>query len=290
MSQQPPLEANASTAAFDWAAARGDKWREQLDGMEAMLAPIDEPLIQALELDRSYRIADIACGGGGTSVQILRRAPLGSVVHGFDISPTLVEAARARTPQDHGKITFELADVSSAAPPEQPYQRVASRFGVMFFDQPPTAFANLVRWLEPGGRFAFAVWGAPADNAWTSIVRELAAEVIELPTPDPDAPGPYRYAQTDKLLALLQSAGFAKLELGDWRGALRVGGGLPAPEAADFALRSFSIGEQISAAGSEAFELVRQSLTRRFAEHQEDGQVRLAARVQIVSGERPRTG
>src|SRR4051794_30074210 len=62
-------------AASDWAAARGEKWRAQLTGMEAMLAPVDPVLIQALDLDGPYRIADLACGGGGTTVEILRRAP-----------------------------------------------------------------------------------------------------------------------------------------------------------------------------------------------------------------------
>lgn len=278
--------ASPPTAAFDWAAARGEKWRDELAGMEAMLAPIDEPLIAALQLDGPSRIADVGCGGGGTSLEILRRAPPGSVVHGFDISPALVESARARIGADQGALAFTRADVATAAPPEPPYQRLVSRFGVMFYDQPAVAFAQLSRWLTPAGRFAFAVWGPPAENAWTSLVREVAAEVIELPTPDPDAPGPYRYAQTEKLLALLESAGFARLELRDWHGVLAVGGGLPAAEAADFALRSFSIGELVLAAGAEKFERVRQSLTKRFAELQESGRVCLKASVRIVTGER----
>ena len=72
-------------AASDWATARGEKWRKQLSGMEAMLLPVDEPLIRALRLDAPYRIADIGCGGGGTTLKISRRAVAGSVVHGFDI-------------------------------------------------------------------------------------------------------------------------------------------------------------------------------------------------------------
>jgi SAM-dependent methyltransferase len=288
MTEHPSGEAKPSTAAFDWAASRGEKWRDSLAGMEAMLAPIDEPLIDALGLDAPCRIADVGCGGGGTTLEILRRAPKGSVVHGFDISPALIESARARVESAPGALAFELADVATAAPPEVLYDRLISRFGVMFYDEPATAFAQLRRWLEPGGRFAFAVWGAAADNAWTSIVRELAAEVIDLPTPDPDAPGPYRYADTQKLLALLDSAGFAELELRDWRGELEVGGGLPAAEAAEFALRSFSLGEQISAAGDEAVERVRHALTTRFAQHEKNDRVHLAARVQIVTGERPR--
>ncbi|WP_426754704.1 hypothetical protein [Myxococcus sp. Y35] len=41
-------------SSFDWAAERGSKWQAQLLGMEAMLAPVDAPLIQALQLDAPY--------------------------------------------------------------------------------------------------------------------------------------------------------------------------------------------------------------------------------------------
>ena len=44
-------EMNENPAANNWIAARGEKWRAQLAGMEAMLAPVDEPLIHALNLD-----------------------------------------------------------------------------------------------------------------------------------------------------------------------------------------------------------------------------------------------
>jgi hypothetical protein len=56
---------NEHPAATDWTAARGEKWRAQLTGMEAMFTPVDEPLIRALHLDAPCRIADIGCGGGG---------------------------------------------------------------------------------------------------------------------------------------------------------------------------------------------------------------------------------
>jgi len=287
MTAPKTVEATSPTSAFDWVAARGEKWRDQLDGMEATLAPIDEPLIEALVLERSYRIADLGCGGGGTTLEVLRRAPLGSIVHGFDVSPALIESARARTPADERALAFAQVDVSSAAAvPDQPYDRLLSRFGIMFYDDPTVAFANLSRWLAPGGRFAFAVWGRPADNAWTSLVRDAAAEVIDLPMPDPDAPGPFRYAETSKLLALLDRAGFAGLDVRDWRGNLPIGGGLPAAEAAEFALRSSSTGELVCEAGEKTFDRVRDSLATRFAQHRENGAVRLSASVQIVTGVR----
>ena len=93
-------------------------------------------------------------------MQVLPKRPGGQrrVVHGFDISPALIELARARKRSDERAIAFEIADMTTATAPEEPYDRLASRFGIMFFDDPPAAFANLVRWLAPGGRFAFAVW------------------------------------------------------------------------------------------------------------------------------------
>jgi SAM-dependent methyltransferase len=277
---------NENLTASDWVAARGEKWSAQLSGMESMLVPIDEPLIRALELEGPARIAEIGCGGGGTAMEIIRRAPAGSIVHGFDISPGLVELARGRAPADDHALVFEVADMATAAP-ERPYDRLVSRFGVMFFDDPQAAFGNLVRWLEPGGRLAFAVWGRPSDNPWMTSVRDVVARVVEMPRPDPDAPGPFRYAGPRPLLALLDGAGLGELDVHDWRGALPIGGGLPAAEAARFALASFSsFGELLARAGDDALDEARRALTACFSHHEQDGVVRMDACVRIVTGTR----
>lgn len=275
-------------ADSDWAAARGEKWRAQLSFMEAMLKPVDEPLIQALKLDRPYRIADIGCGGGGTALAILNRAPAGSVVHGFDIAATLIEAARARARvrAQERRIAFEIADMATATPPARTYDRLVSRLGIMFFNEPPAAFANLLGWLAPGGRFAFAAWGSTAENPWLTSVRDDVAEVVAIPPSAPEAPGPFRYAEADKLLKLLDGAGFKDLAVRDWRGALPLGG-LPAAEAANFALAAFSsFGELLAAAGGAALRDARQSLTERFSRHEQDGVVRMDACVHIFTGAR----
>lgn len=267
-----------------WTAARGEKWLSQLAGMEAMLAPVDEPLIRALRLDNGCRIVEVGCGGGGTSGELVRRVPAGSVVHGFDISPMLIEVARARG-KPTGTLAFEVADMAAAVPPGHRYDRLVSRFGVMFFADPPAAFRNLVRWLAPAGRFAFAVWGQPADNPWMSIVRETVADFVKLPAPDRDAPGPFRYAEISTLLKLLDEAGYRGLDVSDWRGTLPVGGELPVREAAEFALASFSnFAELLSEAGDEALRDARERLVQRFSAYEEGGAVRMGACVHIVTG------
>ncbi len=271
------------SAGYDWTAARGDKWRQHLDGVEAMLDPVDAPLLEALDLDAAHRVADIGCGGGGTTLKLRHRLPVGGVVHGFDISPTLVEVARTRSGSDGPR--FEVADVGSVALPVSPYDRLVSRFGVMFFAEPPTAFGRLRQWLAPGGRFGFAVWGPPVDNPWVAVVREVVGEFVELPPPEPDAPGPFRYADPDRFRTLLEQAGFSNVELKVWRGELPVGSGLQVDEAARFALASFSsFSEALARAGDTAFEEARRSLAQRLAPHWREGTVWMNARVHLFTG------
>jgi SAM-dependent methyltransferase len=281
------MNANPSTSASDWATTRGEKWRAQLHGMEATLLPIDEPLLRALELDAPLRIAEIGSGGGGTAMELMRRAPKGSVVHGFDLSPSLVESARERARANERAVVFEVADMATAAP-DEPYDRLVSRFGIMFFDDPLAAFTNLARWLAPGGRFAFAAWGPASDNPWMTSVRDVVARIVEVPRPDPDAPGAFRYAESGKLVTLLDRAGFAELEEHAWRGALPIGGALTPAAAAEFALSAFSsFGELLAKAGDAAVDEARRALTARFSSAQRDGIVRMDASVLIVTGGRP---
>jgi SAM-dependent methyltransferase len=218
-----------------------------------------------------------------------RRAPAGSFVHGFDISPALIEVARGRVPADAGGLAFTVADMATAAP-DQPYDRLASRFGVMFFDEPAAAFANLARWLAPRGRLAFAVWGPPSENPWFASVRAAAAALVDVPAPEPDAPGPFRYGDAGTLLALLERAGLAELEARPWRGALPVGGGMPSAQAAQFALAAFSsFGELLAQAGDDVLAAARRDLAARFSRYETAGAVRIDASVHIVTGTRPQS-
>lgn len=267
----------------DWSQARGERWAAELTRMEAMLAPIDEPLLGVLALDGPVRVADVACGGGGTTLAIARRAPEGSVVHGYDISPELVRAARDRAPPDAG-VTFEVADIG-ATTPSAPYDRLVSRFGTMFFPDPPAAFANLARWIAPGGRFAFAVWASPKDNPWMFGARGALSRVIDIPPPDPEAPGPFRYGDVNKLLALLDGAGFVDVVASDWRGDLALGGGMPAAEAAAFVLAGFpALASVVESLGPTKVDEARRELATFFSQHERDGAVRIAARVHLLTG------
>lgn len=279
----------------DWATARSDKWRRQLDGLEAMLAPVDGPLIQALALDppsatrpapTPLRIADVGCGAGATTIALLRQAPPGSVAHGFDLSPALVEVARGRRTTGDQNLAFEVADMGALRPPDGRYDRLVSRLGVMFFNDPTGAFANLRRWLVDDGRLAFAVWGPLEDNPWMAETRAAVAEAIDLPAMDASAPGPFRYAAPETLVGLLASAGFSNVTATDCRPMLPIGRQLAAPAAARFALDAFScFAELLTSAGGDALNRASRRLTERFRPYEREGAVLMPARLHIITGE-----
>ncbi|MEM9783666.1 MAG: class I SAM-dependent methyltransferase [Pseudomonadota bacterium] len=280
-------EIGTGHGATDWAEARGVKWLRNIAGMEAMLAPIDAPLIEALRLSGPCRIGDLGCGGGATTRSIAERAAPGSTVTGIDIAPVLLERAKQTAGAAGIDTAFHRADIGRDPPPGGAFDRLASRFGIMFFDAPDAAFRNLRGWLVPGGRIAFAVWAAPADNPWMTTVRDVVAGLIGLPPVDPKAPGPFRYAEPDRLIAELAGAGFGTLDARAWHGALPIGGSGSPAEAAAFALSSFATFEEmlLDAGGAMARAEAERRLTTVFARHLDDGAVRLAASVHIVTGD-----
>lgn len=273
------------TQTVDWSGDRGKLWRDELQRLEAMLAPVTLPVIDALDLEAPVRIADIGCGGGATTYDIAARAPGGSEITGFDISPDLIAAAKQKPADKRNPVRFEVRDAQAPTTNPGMFDRITSRFGIMFFSDPKQAFRNLHDWLAPGGAFAFAIWGPPSDNPWMAQMRGVLGKYMELPSPDPDAPGPFRYQDAEAFKALLVESGFTGVENHSWREPLAVGGGLNAADTADFALSAFSLGQEFdSTAPAETKEAMRADLAQLFSDHLVDGRVEMASHVHIITG------
>lgn len=268
-------------SASEWSEGRGRAWRDHLTGLEATLSPINRAIIDALDVRDARRLADIGCGGGGLTRDLAAASEPDAHITGFDISSDLISAARAKSGDP--RLSFQQADAQTFTVTAEPFDRLSSRFGVMFFTDPNAAFRNLHSWLRPGGRMAFAVWADFADNPWMGIIREIVADYVELPQPEPDAPGPFRYAEAGSFVTLLQDCGFSDVRANDWRGNLKLGGGLPAPEAAEFGLSAFSIGQKLPSDHDNRGVAV-QRLTEALRAHEVNGHVSMPSRVHLVTG------
>src|SRR5690606_29155530 len=136
-------------------------------------------------------------------------------VLGADISAPMLEVARERAAQATGaQVSFLQADAQTHAFPKGGFDLAFSRFGVMFFDDPAAAFRNIGAALRPGGRLAFVCWRPMLENAWMATPLFAALPLLPpLPPPDPTAPGPFAFADPDRVQAILGEAGFEAIDI-----------------------------------------------------------------------------
>ena len=267
----------------DWAGSRGARWLRDLDSLEAMLAPVGEGLIARAALGAGESVVDIGSGGGWTSARAAEAVGPGGRVLGLDISADLVaEAGRrhAGLPQ----LAFRAGDAAGKAPPEAPFDRLISRFGVMFFADPAAAWIQLGRLLHPGGRIDVAVWADPKKNPWASELRAVVARHVEVPKPDPLAPGPFQLADEGYFDGVLAGAGFVGIERELVSRPLLVGGaGSTAASAAAFALQAFGAGEALEGAPADTVAAAAADLEGIYAAHETPDGVAVAGAWWLVS-------
>lgn len=232
----------------DWAGEMGERWLANLDRFESMMEPVGTALLAQAGFASGERVLDIGCGGGGTTLAIARTvAPAGSVL-GLDVSPALVTEARRRAlAQDLSGIDFVTADASCDIPHGVPFDRAFSRFGVMFFADPPAAFAHIASLVRSGGRLDFACWTALAQNPWMGALADVVRRHIDLPAPPVGVPGPFSLADEQHLRQVLHVSGWTDIRCQRWQGPQWLGGkGATARVAADFALQSMSFGRLVN--------------------------------------------
>ena len=192
--------------------------------MASVLRPPDVSSNQkdfALEPAAGERVLEVGCGTGGTTADLAKAVGAKGHVLGADISEPLVEAARAR---GLGNATFEVADATTHAFEPASFDLVFSRFGVMFFDNPPAAFANIRKGLKPGGRLAFVCWRPAMENEWVTVPAAAARPHLPpQPPPDPLAPGPFAFADPVSLKSILSGAGFRDVQAKKLDGVMNLG-------------------------------------------------------------------
>ncbi len=248
----------------DWAGERAQAWASMADRLEAQIEPVSDLLFAAAQLAAGERVLDVGCGRGATT----RRAagtvgPAGEVV-GLDVAANLIEEA-GRLAADHPGVRWMVADAQRAELPPGHFDVVLSRFGVMFFDDPTAAFANLAAATAPGGRLCVAVWQTRDRSEILQRPLDVAAEVaarhgfpLELPSPDF---GPCAFGDPAFMTGILAEAGWSDVGFVPHTLDLYAGGPGPVENAVEIGLTIGALQMAIAGAPPEVVDAIRVALT-----------------------------
>jgi len=190
-----------------WNDRAGRGWAELSDMLDRLLQPFVPPLLDEIGPLAGRRILDVGCGAGALT---LAAAEQGGHGVGVDISGPLVEAARARADRlGLASAEFVQADAQTCRFDLQSFDALASRFGVMFFDDPVAAFRNLRSAVRPAGRLACLVWRSAAENPFMTAAERAAADRLpKLPERVENAPGQFGFADPGRVRSILAEGGW----------------------------------------------------------------------------------
>ena len=201
-----------------------------------------------------------------------------------DVSQPMLAVARTQGAlAGCGQLSFRDGDASVAQLPANT-DLLFSRFGVMFFGQPAQAFGHMRKSLRTGGRCVFVCWRPPRENPWamTPLSAARAAMGITPAPADPEAPGPFAFADEKRVRAILADAGFAAIDVQRFDTALTLGATPRA--AAEAAVQIGPVSRLVREAGVAHLPVIQDAVERALAPLAEpDGRVSLTGSAWIVS-------
>ena len=268
-----------------WNEQSGPKWVALQDVIDAQIAPLGLLAMERAALAAGERALDVGCGCGRTSLELARRVGPNGRVLGADISTVMLnharETARARSVAN---VEFIEADAQTHDFERAAFDLLFSRFGVMFFADPTVAFSNLRGAVRDGGRVTFVCWQALPENPWMFVPLMAAAQLIPLPAPPaPGAPGPFAFADSERVRGILTNAGFADVAFEAVNETLSIGAGADLDQTVEFLLQMGPTGNALREAGAQLSAELRAAVREALVPYQTPDGVRMASAAWIVT-------
>ena len=196
-----------------WNEGIGKKWVEEDDSMNERLSILTKELFLRSNINRNDKILDIGCGGGQTSFEASDMVGENGYVVGADISKILLDLAKSKYANTKN-LEFKYCDVQNYKFRENSFNKVISRFGVMFFENPIEAFKNIYNSIQEGGSLNFVCWTNVMENEFFTdptniIIRHLNKEFPEITR----APGPLAFSEADYVKEILVSSQFKNVKV-----------------------------------------------------------------------------
>lgn len=181
-------------------------WKKWDKEMMDFLKPMGEKMIDLLNLKATDHVLDIASGTGEPALSIAKYAKKVTIT---DLSNDMLIIANENA-ENRGikNVDFVNCDVCELPFSDESFDAVSCRLGFMFFPDMDLAAKEIFRVLKPGGRVVTSVWDIPEKNFWLTAIGGAINRNMELPPPNPGAPGVFRCAKSGLIEDLFHNAGF----------------------------------------------------------------------------------
>lgn len=187
------------------------------DKVPSLFRPLAHFFLEHVPLERGERVLDIACGTGIVARIVASRVGPEGQVTGVDISPRMLEVARAHAPVD-GSIIWQEGDAGDLPFGDESFDLVLCQQGFQYFPDKPLALSEMHRVLSPDGRLALIVMRAVSAEhqpcQWVeaeALKRHVSLEAGEKQR----RLVPFFDGDSDLLRSLIAGAGFHKVEVRD---------------------------------------------------------------------------
>jgi SAM-dependent methyltransferase len=183
-------------------------WERRRAHLHDATGRLSERLVELLEPQPGETILELAAGTGETGFLAAPRLGSGGRLLSTDLAPAMVDAAR-RAGEERGlaNVSYAVADAQELDLADDTVDGVLCRFGLMLVPEPARALAEIVRVVRAPGRVVLAVWADADRNDWATAPGRAALALGLTERPAPDAPGPFRLADPERLRGLISAAG-----------------------------------------------------------------------------------
>jgi SAM-dependent methyltransferase len=151
--------------------------------LEMVTTPQAAKLVKFAGVRAGQKVLDVGCGTGVAAVTAARA---GAGVSGLDLTPELLERARANSEIAGVKVDWREGDAEQLPYGDGAFDVVLSQFGHIFAPRPAVALGEMLRVLKPGGTIAFSTW--PPEFLVGRMFR-LIGSYMPPPPPGVSPPG-----------------------------------------------------------------------------------------------------
>ena len=209
------MNADESSAALRaiWGSA-APAWGTHAEYVDTRGAEVAQAMIAAASLKEGDCVLELACGPGGVGIAA---APIvghdGAVVLSDFVPEMTAIAAERAAAAGLPNVTTREVDIERIDYPDEAFDVVLCREGLMLVSDPLSAAREALRILRPPGRAVFTVWGPRDRNPWLGALFDAITAQLGVPVPPPGLPGPFSLEADGALGDLLKSAGFADVSV-----------------------------------------------------------------------------